>query len=179
MRILAFVSLLVAGVFTGPAAIAQQAESTYTVSETPWGARVYVAHRDTVAVDDMTAFFGQHLAGIHARALAVGLQIVGVPSGLYWSWDGSTADMAAALPVAEARGVDPYEVISVKAARALTVDYYGPYTGLAAAHEAVDRFMEKHDYGPQQLVVEEYLTDPMTQPDSTQWLTRIYYVLDR
>ncbi len=185
MRLLALVPLLLLFIWTlqppkpiiGPAAAAQQPDTSYAVTMVKWDTHLYVAHRDTVKFNDISAFFQEYLPAIYTRIQTAGVPMTGAPSGLYWWWNEQEADMAAAIPVAEAGDFAPFVVVPVTAAEALTVDYFGPYEGLEGAHQAVEKYMEAHDYDPAQLVIEEYLTDPTTQPDTSKWLTKVYYVL--
>lgn len=44
------------------------------------------------------------------------------------------------------------------------------------AHYAMDAYMKEKGL-MQSVVVEEYITDPMTEKDPAKWLTKIYYVV--
>ena len=39
--------------------------------------------------------------------------------------------------------------------------------------------MQAEEIEPSFLVVEEYITNPQSEPDSSKWLTRIHYLVAR
>jgi effector-binding domain-containing protein len=71
------------------------------------------------------------------------------------------------------------ETVSLDAGKAISVDHYGSYNGLQAAHDAIDKFAQANGLKTKMPVIEEYVTGPQMEPDSTKWLTRIYYLLDQ
>ena len=60
---------------------------------------------------------------------------------------------------------------------AITTDYYGPYDGLGAAHEALRAWVIDRGHQPEWGGWEIYETDPGSEPDSSKWLTRVYLSL--
>ena len=153
----------------------------YHVQVTEWPGKQYCAARATVPMDEMEAFFGASFGRIYPGVQAAGGQVVGPASGLYYTWDETNkqTDMAAAVPVSGPVQVAQTEMISVPADVALLIDYYGNYDGLGAPHEAMDAFIKKTGVDSKSPVIEEYLTDPTTEPDTTKWLTKIYYLLNQ
>ncbi len=144
-------------------------------------ARQYVAARGNIAMTGITAFMGQHFPRIVTELGKANLPIEGAPSGLYFSWDekAGMTDMAAGFPVKTPAAIPNTEVIPVAAGKALSIDYYGPYEGLAEAHMAMDEYSKSTGIKIKMPVIEEYITDPETEPDSKKWLTKIYYLLDQ
>jgi effector-binding domain-containing protein len=61
------------------------------------------------------------------------------------------------------------------ASKVLVLDHRGGYSGLGAAHQAMDKHMQKQGLQQGDIVLEEYITDPMAEPDSSKWLTRVVY----
>jgi effector-binding domain-containing protein len=64
---------------------------------------------------------------------------------------------------------------TVEASKAAVIDYYGSYSGTGAAHEALSAYGMDHGLQFSVPVVEEYITDPNTEPDTTKWHTRVIY----
>lgn len=154
---------------------------SYTVTTSEWPAKLYVGKREVVKWADMQAFFGKHFGANMAAAGKAGVQPAGAPSGVYFEWNekDQTADMIAGIPVAmdakgKLKGLDLYET---PASKALTIDYYGGYNGMMAPHMAMDRYIKENNLTHHANVIEEYLTDPGQEPDSTKWLTRITYLV--
>ncbi len=85
--------------------------------------------------------------------------------------------MDVALLVVKA-GIRVGEVKAAKivAGKIVVAYYYGPYEQSGMGHEAVDAYLQQH---PELHVIgaprEEYVTDPETEPNPENWLTRIVY----
>lgn len=152
----------------------------YAVRTEDFAARTYVGYRAKLPFAEMPAYFQKNMPGIYRAALAAGATMAGAPAGLYYEWDmeSQMADMATAIPVAAAVTIKGASVENLPAGRALVVDYYGDYAGTGEAHFAIDDYLK--DFGLQVgiPVIEEYVTDPATEPDTARWLTRIIYRLE-
>lgn len=156
------------------------AQSDYEIQSSDWPSMSYVAHRDVVDYAGMSQFYGQYLPAAYQTVASAGL-IPGTATGLYYAIDEEAGefDMAAAVPFsgeAPKSLPDGFEIIEVPESNALSIDYYGPYESLSDAHDAMGAHMAAEEMEAAFLVVEEYITDPTTEPDSSQWLTRIHYL---
>lgn len=161
-------------------AAAQGTPESFEIVERPAQETTYLAYRDTVAFDAMESFYGTHLAAAYAHVVRSGLD-PGPATGLYWTWDDAagTTDMAAAVPFAGAEPAnlpDGYRIITLPAGTAVGVDYRGPYDGLGTVHEAIGAQLGDRMQNAV-VAVEEYITDPQTEPDASQWLTRVFYLI--
>ena len=87
------------------------------------------------------------------------------------------ADMAVAIPVATAVEIKGGSVAEIAAGKAAVIDYYGAYEGSGEAHFAMDDYLKEFGLTAGGPVIEEYITDPMTEPDTAKWLTKIIYPL--
>lgn len=67
------------------------------------------------------------------------------------------------------------EVVDLPAAKSLTINYMGGYNGVGSAHMAMDEYIQANKLEQLTPVIEEYITDPGAEPDSTKWLTKIVY----
>lgn len=61
------------------------------------------------------------------------------------------------------------------AAAAVKCNYFGGYNNMGGAHEAIDKYLKDNNKVQNGAVWEVYVTDPGMEPDSTKWLTEIYY----
>lgn len=161
-------------------ASAQETPGPFEIIERPVPEATYLAFRDTVAFDAMESFYGTHLAAAYALLVRSGHE-PGPATGLYWTWDeaAGTTDMAAAVPFTGAEPAnlpDGYRIITLPAGTAVGVDYRGPYDGLGAVHEAIGVQLGDRMHNTV-VAVEEYITDPQTEPDASQWLTRVFYLI--
>jgi effector-binding domain-containing protein len=106
------------------------------------------------------------------------LSLAGAPSGLMYTWDmeNNVADMAAGIPISEQADVDGFDIIEV-GGKSLHIQYYGSYEGSAEAHYAMEDYMKENVLELNEVVIEEYITDPVNEPDTSKWLTNIYYMV--
>lgn len=142
---------------------------------------LYVGKREVVKWADMKDFFGKNFGAGLAAIGKAGVAPSGAPSGVYFEWNekDQTADMIAGIPVAvesksKLKGLDLYEA---PASRALQIDHLGGYNSMMAPHQAMDAYIKANNLEHHTNVVEEYITGPDMEPDSTKWLTRIIYFI--
>jgi effector-binding domain-containing protein len=149
----------------------------YRVREVTMPQRYYVGLRQNVAMGGVPKFYAANLPKIMTALTKQNVAAAGAPAGLFWMWNDSTqtTDMAAVVPVAEQTDVPGYTTFAVGGAKAFVIDYYGPYEKSGDAHFAMDEFLAARKFKAGQPVIEEYVTDPMQEPDSTKWLTRVIY----
>jgi len=158
------------------------AQTEYEISTSDWSAATYIGHRDTVAIAELSSFFGEYMPAAFQAVLGAGLAPAGSATGLYWSYDETvgTTDVAVAVAFEGEQPdnlPDGFEIIKVADAQVLSTDFYGSYDGLSEAHEAIDAYMQAEEIETAFLVVEEYITNPQSEPDSSKWLTRIHYLV--
>jgi effector-binding domain-containing protein len=150
-----------------------------TVTDRP--AMLYVGKREVVKWADMKDFFGKNFGSGFAAIGKLGITPAGAPSGVYFEWNvkDQTADLIAAVPVsveakAKLKGMDVFEA---PASKAYVIDYVGNYTGIGKAHEAMDARIKADGVQMNQVVIEEYITDPMQEPDTNKWHTNVVYLV--
>lgn len=158
--------------------IAEQMVDGFVIQHVDLGQRSYVGKRQVIKIAEIESFFETHLGAIFGGLAARGFEPLGMPSGVYFRWDEETgtADMMAAAPSKAGTTLEGYESVNV-GGKALLVDYYGPYEGTERAHNAISSYMEKNNIELDVHVIEEYVTDPGTEPDSSKWLTKVYYMI--
>lgn len=149
----------------------------YEIKEMQVEAKNYIGVRKTMAfTDDFPAFFGAS----YGLLMMAKQEVIGAPAALYFNWDEANkkTDMAAVLPVKDAKAGKGYEVFSTPASKALVIDYYGAYDKSQEAHYAMEDYMKGKEFKWKAPVIEEYITDPMSEKDTAKWLTKIYYLVD-
>ena len=106
------------------------------------------------------------------------LPLAGAPSGLYYNWDmqKNLADMAAGIPVEGEADIEGYDMVRI-GGKALKIEYFGSNAGSGEAHYAMDDYIKENGLELNKVVIEEYITDPTTEPDTSKWLTNIYYMV--
>jgi len=153
----------------------------YQVQIVDYPAKSFAGIQQTVAFAEIHNFFMQSFDKIGQAVKANRkCKVMGAPAGLYYSWDETamTADMAAAFPIKGAITNDEIKMIEVPAGKAAMVEYIGPYSQSMAAYQALDYYLKSNNLTHKLPIIEEYMTDPMTEPDSAKWLTYIYYLTE-
>lgn len=149
----------------------------YEVVETEIPLKYYLGTREEVSFPDIPSFYAKNLPRAMGFILEQKLTPAGGPSGLFWVYDekAGKTDMAAVIPVTEPKKIDSLQQFPVGGGRALVIEYFGPYEKTGEAHFALDDYIaeKKLKYVPP--VIEEYVTDPASEPDTTKWLTKIIY----
>lgn len=153
----------------------------YSINETEMANKTYVGIRKEVAFADMKAYFAEAYQTIGAGLGAAGLsdKIAGPPCAIYYKWDveGGKADLMACFPVAGEIDMAKLKGMSMQNAggKALTIAYMGNYDNMEQAHYGMDDYMKEKSMELNEVVLEEYVTDPGNEPDTAKWLTNIYY----
>ena len=161
---------------------AAKAAPAFDITTIDRPAMLYIGKREVVKWADMKDYFGKNFGEGMSAAGKAGVEPAGPPSGVYFEWNEKdmTADMIAGIPVAadakaKLKGVDLYEA---PASKALVIDHYGGYNGIGKAHEAMDVYLKANTGVVHHTnVIEEYITDPGSEPDSTKWLTKVIYLV--
>ena len=152
----------------------------FEVAETDIPLKYYLGKRQEVNFQDIPAFFEENLPRALGFAAEQELTLAGGPTGLFWVYDekAGKTDMAAVIPVMESEKIDSLQQFPIGGGRAIVIEYFGPHEKTGEAHFALDDYMaeKKLKYVPP--VIEEYVTDPATEPDTAKWLTKIIYFVE-
>lgn len=156
--------------------------SAYNIQTSDRPATLYVGVRKVVKWADMKQFFGESFGATGAAMAKAKVKPAGAPSGVYFEWDeeNQQADMLAGFPImADAKGKVTGEGITEyesPASAAYWMAYMGGYNSMMPAHMALDAKIKMDGKEHHTNVIEEYITDPMTTPDSSKWQTNIIYL---
>lgn len=139
----------------------------------------FVMNRAEIKLENIQQFYQQNLGALFGKVQKAGVEMAGMPSGLFFKYDESAGatDMAAAIPVKEPIAIKDASSYTVPASRALQIDYYGDYANTAAAHYAMEKYMSDYGLLSNPPTIEQYVTDPTQEPDPTKWLTKITYFI--
>lgn len=151
---------------------------TYEIQEVTTGPRTVVGHKETIAMNTISAYFAEWMPKVFDATKAAGLKMAGAPVGLYYTWDEKTmkTECMAGIPVSGAKAkVGAFETVEIKGGKTLVIDYYGDYADMKAPHDQIGAYIAKKGYKMAGPVMEEYITDPMTEKDSSKWHTKIMY----
>jgi effector-binding domain-containing protein len=156
----------------------QSATPKQTIVEADMPFSYLVGIRGTVKMSEVQQFYTENLGKVYQELSAKKISMAGQPCGVYFSWDdkNQTSEMLAAIPVAKAveLGGD-FETIALPKGKAVILSFYGNYDQLDRAHNIIDNYLLLKKLEVEMPVIEEYVTDPTTQPDPSRWLTKVIY----
>ncbi|MBC7862416.1 MAG: GyrI-like domain-containing protein [Bacteroidia bacterium] len=161
----------------GMAATPATADAKITESE--WPATTYFGKRASLEMKDVQPFLDKNLPAIYADLQKNKVEMVAPPSTITWTWFGGNGkcDIAAAFKVADgsklAKGWEKFEF---PASKVLSMDYYGSYEKIESGYLVLEKYSKEKNM-TMRVAVEEYITDPIKEPDTTKWLTKIHYLL--
>lgn len=153
--------------------------STYQIKEVEWPETYYAGTKfETVKMADMEAYFGKNFSAI-GEALGKGkIQPESAPLAIYNSFDEEKGEgnLSATFRVAKGTTLKGFEIHVFPAGKVLQIAHYGDYKKIGDAHMVIAAYLREKRLtnGP---VFEEYVTDPMSEKDTSKWLTNVYYTL--
>ncbi|MEM6725213.1 MAG: SRPBCC family protein [Bacteroidota bacterium] len=153
-----------------------------TVQTIDYPATTFIVHQETIDMNTIAAYYTEHLPAVFGYVQSKGYPTIGMPRGLYYGWnlEENTVNLAAGVAVkADEPDAGPYNLIEIPAQKALRVDYYGDYPEVNTAHEAMDKFAAENQLTIKEPAIEEYVTDPTTEPDTSKWLTKVTYFYEQ
>jgi effector-binding domain-containing protein len=153
----------------------------YEVEKIDFPLSNYITYEKTLKWDEIPAHFNEGFGKIMARMQEMGMEPVGMPCGIYSVWDeeNKLTRLAAAIPVSEPVEMDgELGSKTLGPGRALMVDYFGAYDKSMPAYNAAFQYMEENGIEFNGVVLEQYLTDPGQEADTSKWHTKIYFILD-
>ncbi len=156
------------------------AAPAYEVMEVDFAEKNCLAIRQVVAFKDFASFFGEHYEKMYA-AISGAKATPGTPIGVYYEYDeaGMKADIAAAIPYQGAKVLAKgYSDLNLPARKGYTINYMGDYAKMKPAYEAMDAKLKELGKENPDMVIEEYITDPMNEKDTAKWNTKIYFFVN-
>lgn len=155
--------------------------TAYSVEPMNFPATTFAIIRQQVKWSDISAFYAQHLPIIDSAAKEAEAS-PGTPAGLNYVWDekNQQADIAAAFPVSPGAKIDNpiIQVITIPATKAVFVNYYGAYDKISAAYTSIDNYLSANKLKQKAPVIEQYITGPATEKDTSKWLTKIVFPVE-
>jgi effector-binding domain-containing protein len=145
---------------------------------TQFPAKAVVSVIDSCNWSDIEMKMGQMFGELIALQGKAKFVITGAPLSLYHIWDEvkQFTVFENCLPVdREVAGKGRVQYKVLPETRAVMGTHYGAYDQTMYLYVAMDEFMK--DFGLEQSggPIEEYITDPMTEPDTSKWQTNIYF----
>lgn len=137
--------------------------------------------RQQVKMTDIMPFFSQHLPLLYSETQKAAAS-PGAATGFYYSWDmkNGLTDMAAALPVS-AKSTIPspiIQMVDLPASKAVVVNFRGSYERIRDAYSSLDEYVHRNNLKQKMPVIEQYISGPANEKDSSKWLTKILYLVE-
>ncbi len=136
-----------------------------------------VSYTDSCTINTMGEKMGQMYGMLREYMAKEAIEMAGAPIVIYHQWNPQgTIIMEAGLPVAAVvPGTESIESYEIKACKAIKGVLIGDYSGLGDVHNAIDAYAKACGHSVIAAPWEQYLSDPMTEPDTAMWLTNVYY----
>ena len=136
----------------------------------------YLFIHDTASVATIGAKLGAHYGALVGEITKQKLEQAGAPFAIYFTESSTNWEMDAGIPVAKAgKNAGVIQSKNYPGGNMLVVSYMGSYDGLPAGHEAARAYIQSNNLTIIGAPWEKYMTDPMSEKDSTKWLTEICY----
>jgi len=154
----------------------------YNIIEIEFAGGKFIAVKKTLKMEEMTSFFEQAAGQVMGFIQANNIEMAGTVHGFYYTWNEETqeSESAFAVPVKlekEVKLASPLEIIEILPTKAVKISIFGAYEKSGEAHYAMDEYMKEKNITHLLPVVEEYITDPSQEPDTSKWQTNIMYLI--
>lgn len=152
--------------------------NAYPVLDIDFPKTTYAMVRSKVAFADIQKYFATNFGKIMEGSAKAGLKPSGVPSGIYFMYDDKAmiADMAAAMPMDKEAKINGVEWLTIDGKKAHQINYMGDYKNMMPAYKSMSDYLKANNLGDNpELVIEQYVTDPMTEKDTAKWQTNIVF----
>jgi effector-binding domain-containing protein len=139
---------------------------------------VYFIEAETSIKNMESSFFGDKYEKIGAYLGADTQNMLESPLAIYKVWDEENDKAQVAVGMAcesEKPGEGDIQKVMSHEGKAVECEYMGSYEGGKGAHNAIAAYMETNSLEMVGPPWEVYVTGPANEPDSTKWVTRIYY----
>lgn len=148
----------------------------YDVLEKNVEALTIATIREKIAMSDIEKTIAENYADIMAYIMKNGAKISGAPMAITVSFDNANWDFEAAIPIdKEIPSTDKIIVKKSYSGKTVYVVYHGPYSKTSDAYADIEAFIKENNLTADGGAWESYITDPGSEPDTSKWVTEIYY----
>lgn len=104
------------------------------------------------------------------------IQMTGAPVAIYYSWEGTNCEFESGIIVeTENTGNERIKLSDTYAGKALVIEHYGSYESTNDTWQKLENHINNNKMEMNGAPWEEYITDPMSEPDTSKWLTKLYW----
>jgi effector-binding domain-containing protein len=133
---------------------------------------------DSCNWSDIEKKMGQMFGEIMSLQKKAKFEFAGAPLTRYLKWDEANkfAVFEDCVPVdREVKGIDRVQYKILPGTRAVMGTHFGAYDKTMYMYAALDEYIQENNLKESGGPIEEYVTDPMSQPDTAKWQTNIYF----
>ncbi len=142
-------------------------------------ARHYLAIRDSADTQTIGTVLGSDYGLIGEAMRQQGLQQVGAPFAVYYTQSATAWELDAGICVdRQGKASGPVNPGFRPEGRAVVAHYFGNYDGLTRAHASIGKYIADSSRTMAGAPWEEYVTDPMTEKDTSRWQTDVFYPIN-
>jgi AraC family transcriptional regulator len=155
-------------------------DMTSAIAKKELAAQPVLVVRRRIKPADLAKTLAEVLGHVFVHAQQHGMALTGQPFTRYIEWGPGIWTIEAGLPVAgHGKDVSGGEVRAetLPGGPAAVTTHIGPYEGLAAAHAAVQQWIEAQGLKAAGAPWEVYVTDPADFPDPKDWKTDLFWPL--
>jgi len=152
-------------------------EIIYVIEEVMVDSVSYYSLMDSVNREKMALTTETMLTGLTEFAANNDIEVSGAPFTIYHYWDSKTTKMECGIPVTDnsIEGKEGITAGSNYAGNALKTTHLGGYKNSEKSHSSIGDYVEIHG----KMIIgnpwEVYIAGPMNEPDTSKWITEIYY----
>ncbi|MBK8518697.1 MAG: GyrI-like domain-containing protein [Saprospiraceae bacterium] len=152
----------------------------YHISEVVMNQRFFVTYRAKVDFKNINEYFSKNISGLYQKALENKITIAGMPSALIYEDNKAQSyyDFAAALPTFSEFNILGLEPVTLPPHQAIFLEYKGEHSKSEKAYTALEEYLADFKLNKLIPTIEEYVTDPLSEPNPEKWVTNIIYYID-
>ncbi|MBK9109655.1 MAG: hypothetical protein IPM92_15100 [Saprospiraceae bacterium] len=161
--------------------IEQLVKTEFGIQKSSFTEKHYIGILDIIVNSKIPQYYAKSLPKVYKFLDSLGVKFVGPPVGLIFGWEAKLGQVLimAALPVEKPMpNYTGYTSYTIKPTDCYKLENYGSYTSLRNAHTKLTYIMDNSPYILGAPIIEEYVTSPSQEPDTSKWLTNVYYLFD-
>ncbi|NOT36864.1 MAG: hypothetical protein HOP11_05760 [Saprospiraceae bacterium] len=153
----------------------------FGLKSTTFEGKKYFGIKTPIPNYKMQKYYAEKFPLIYTYLDSIKQEVAGPPVGLVFGWDSenSIVDLMAAVPIQGNIKVPlGFEVIEIPTVPCIKLEHFGFYNTLKNAHAKMDNIMNTSSFVLKAPIIEEYVSRPSEEKDTSKWLTNIYYLLE-
>lgn len=140
----------------------------------------FISIRDTVNQLEMNNIHGKMFNTINDFMLSQNIEAKSAPLVIYHLWTDSIVDIEAGIPINDSIEIksSKFKLNKLKPGKAIYAIHKGPYERLPETYFGINEWIRKNKIFPTGAPWEVYETDPSTESNPDNWVTKIYFPLN-